>query len=153
FRLGTVTAIVDFAHNPHGMEALADTVLRLPASRRLVVIGQAGDRDDASIRELTRSITEMEPDRIIIKELTKYLRGREPGEVPGIIEDELSRIGSPAEVAHSDGELSAVRDALDWCEPDDLLVFPIQAERDEITDLLEGLSESAWSPGTPLPKT
>jgi len=153
FQLDGVTAIVDFAHNPHGIMALADTVRSLPATRRLVVIGQAGDRDDESIRELTRAVVEMAPDRIIIKELTNYLRGREPGVVPGIIADELNRLGTTAEISHSEGELSAVRAALDWCEPGDLLVFPIQAERDAITELLGSLLESGWSPGTPLPKT
>jgi UDP-N-acetylmuramyl tripeptide synthase len=153
FQLDGVTAIVDFAHNPHGLAALAGTVLSLPASRRLVVIGQAGDRDDESIRELTRAAVEMAPHRIIIKELSRYLRGREPGEVPGIIADELTRLGTSAEVVLSDGELSAVRDALEWCEPGDLLVFPIQAERAAITELLDRLLESSWSPGSPLPKT
>ena len=118
---------------------------------RMVVIGQAGDRNDEAIRELTRSILAMDPDRIIIKELTKYLRGREPGEVPGIIRDELERLKSRAEIVNIDGELEAVRGALAWCEGGELLVLPIQAERAEVIDLLIGLEARGWTAGEELP--
>jgi len=151
FHLGDVTAVVDYAHNPHGVEALTDMVLRLPASRRLVVIGQAGDRDDQAIRELTRAAVAMDPDRIIIKELSKYLRGREPGEVPGIIRDELTRLESRAEITNIDGELAAVRHALTWCEGGELLVFPIQEERASVTQLLTALGNDGWTAGEDLP--
>ncbi len=151
FHLGDVTAVVDYAHNPHGVEALTDMVLRLPASRRLVVIGQAGDRDDQAIRDLTRSAVAMDPDRIIIKELSQYLRGREPGEVPGIIRDELTRLESRAEISNIDGELAAVRHALTWCEGGELLVFPIQEERASVTELLTALGNQGWTAGEDLP--
>ncbi len=151
FNLGDVTAVVDYAHNPHGVEALTDMILRLPATRRLVVIGQAGDRHDEAIRELTRSMLAMDPDRIIIKELTKYLRGREPGEVPGVIRAELERLETRAEILNIDGELAAVRDALTWCEGGELLVFPIQAERAEVIDLLTVLQAEGWMAGKELP--
>lgn len=151
FRLGTVTAVVDFAHNPHGIQALAEMVRAMPATRRLVIVGQAGDRDDQSIRDLTRSLASMKPHRIVIKELTKYLRGREPGEVPAIIRSELTAMGYSGEVDETDGELSAVRTSLEWCEGGELLVFPVQAEREEVTDLLVGLVDAGWEPGSPLP--
>lgn len=151
FHLADVTAVVDYAHNPHGIEALTDMVLRLPASRRLVVIGQAGDRDDDAIRNLARSAVAMKPERIIIKELSRYLRGREPGEVPRIIRDELERLPTHAEIVGIDGELAAVRDALAWCEPGDLLVLPIQEERAEVIGLLTALEARGWSAGEALP--
>ena len=55
FEFGGLRVVLDFAHNPHGLRALMDLAAALPAHRRLVVIGQAGDRDDASIRELARA--------------------------------------------------------------------------------------------------
>jgi UDP-N-acetylmuramyl tripeptide synthase len=129
FRFGGVTAIVDFAHNPHGMDALVSLVRQLPAGRRLVVLGQAGDRDDDSIRALARSALEMRPDHVIVKELVRYLRGREPGEVPRLIAAELEAAGSGARVSRVEGETAAVRAALEWAAPGDVLVFPIQVER------------------------
>jgi UDP-N-acetylmuramyl tripeptide synthase len=151
FRFGDAAVLVDFAHNPHGMDALAETVLRLPARRRLVVIGQAGDRDDASIRALVRSALHMRPDRVVVKELTRYLRGREPGEVPGLIQDELLAVAPDVEVVVAADELVAARSALEWCAEGDLLVLPVHARRDEVIGWLTALERSGWRPGTPLP--
>ncbi len=69
--------------------------MTLPSERRLVMLGQAGDRDDAAIRELARAALALRPDRVVAKEMDAYLRGRAPGEVPGLIADELRRAGLP----------------------------------------------------------
>ena len=75
FEINGVTAIVDFAHNPQGIAAMLEMVNAMPARRRLVTTGQAGDRDDASIRKLATVIAQAHPDRIIVKELEHYRRG------------------------------------------------------------------------------
>lgn len=147
FDIGGVTVVVDFAHNPHGMNALVDTVLRMPANRRLLVLGQAGDRDDESIRALVRAACRMEPNRIIIKAMEKYLRGRPPGEVPSIIEDEISRCYGAADVVHMGTETEAARDAMAWARAGDLLVMPVHEDRDGVVELLEGLQQRGWSLG------
>jgi UDP-N-acetylmuramyl tripeptide synthase len=67
FEFGGLRVVLDFAHNPHGLRALMDMAAALPALRRLVLIGQAGDRDDASIRELARAAWAGRPDRVIVK--------------------------------------------------------------------------------------
>lgn len=151
FRFGQATVLVDFVHNPHGMRAMAETVLRLPARRRLVVLGQAGDRDDDSIRALARAAQRMRPQRVVVKELTKYLRGREPGEVPRLIRRELEAADPDLEVVEAPDELSAARSALEWCEEGDLLVLPVQAQRDEVFELLRTLRDAGWRPGRPVP--
>ena len=51
FELGGVTAIVDFAHNAHGMRAFLKMANAMPAARRLITLGMAGDRTDHEIRE------------------------------------------------------------------------------------------------------
>jgi UDP-N-acetylmuramyl tripeptide synthase len=152
FELGGVRVLVDFAHNPHGMHALAELVTALPAKRRLLVLGQAGDRDDASIRALAQEALEIPLDRIIIKEMTKYLRGRAEGEVPALIEETLGEAGVPGErVRRAEDEIDALHQALDWSRPGDLLIFPVHAQREEVLDMLERLSSAAWSPGQKLP--
>jgi len=152
FRFGEATVLVDYVHNPHGMAALAETVLALPARRRVVVIGQAGDRDDASIRELARSVFRMRPDCVVVKELTRYLRGRAPGEVPRLIRDELERMDAGVEIIDGGEELESARRALEWCGAGDLVVLPIQATRDEVLQLLTTLDERDWRPGGELPE-
>ncbi len=153
FELGGVTAIVDFAHNPHGVEALMTMAAALPAKRRLVVIGQAGDRDDDSIRELPRMAWKARPDRVIVKELKKYLRGRKPGEIPAMIEDELRRLGAPdGAIAHADSELEAIEQALAWAREGDLLLLIAHEKREEVLARMAQLVEIGWQPGDELPE-
>ena len=49
---GTIKILVDFAHNEHGMKALADAVRQVPAERVILLMGQAGDRLDKDIADL-----------------------------------------------------------------------------------------------------
>lgn len=152
--LGGVRILIDYVHNPHGMAALAALAESLPSRRRLVMVGQAGDRDDQAIRELARSALALKPDRVVVKEMDAYLRGRQPGEVPGIMADELRRAGMPAEAVVTPGsELPAARDALAWAEPGDLLVLALHQDRAAFLDLLERLREGGWRAGDPLPET
>jgi cyanophycin synthetase len=121
--------IVDFAHNPPAMAAIAALVAALPAERRLLAFAQAGDRTDELLREYARRGWALAPDRIIISELAKYARGRAPGEVYGILRDELIRCGCPPEaVLHVDTEPEALEHALAWARPGDLLVMLVLAD-------------------------
>ncbi len=152
FDLGGVTAIVDFAHNPHGTRALLEMARALPATRRLVLVGQAGDRDDAAIRELPRIVWQAEPDRVILKELVKNLRGRAPGEVTALMADELRRLGAPdSAVEHAASELDAVDQALRWAREGDLLLLIAHEERPAILARLAQLERTGWRPGRALP--
>ncbi|HEX6617777.1 MAG TPA: Mur ligase family protein, partial [Gemmatimonadales bacterium] len=136
---GGVRVLVDYAHNPHGMAALAEMARGIPARRRLIMIGQAGDRSDEAIRELARAALALEPDRILLKDMDRYLRGRAPGEVPSLMADELARRGVPADAVSRPGsELDAVREALAWARPEDLLVLTVHQDRDEVLELLGG---------------
>ena len=137
YELDGVRIMVDYAHNPHGIAALAGALDRVPSTRRLVVLGQAGDRDDAAIREMARAALALRPDRVVAKEMDAYLRGRARGEVPGIIADELRRAGFPeAAVGTSPGEVQAVQEALDWARPGDMLILMLHQERKRVEELL-----------------
>jgi cyanophycin synthetase len=137
YELDGVRVVVDYAHNPHGIAALAGSLEQVSSTRRLVVIGQAGDRDDAAIREMTRAALALRPDRVLAKEMDAYLRGRAPMEVPGIIADELRRAGLlEAAIGTCTGELPAVEEALDWARPGDLLVLMLHQERSRVEELL-----------------
>ncbi len=152
FSLGGVTAVADFAHNPHGMAALVDTAVTLPATRRLVILGQAGDRDDQALRDLARSAWAFRPDRIVLKEMADYRRGRAPGEITGIMREELLRAGArPEIITTADSEYAAVTEALDWARPGDLLLLPVHSERTRVLALFKSLEEQGWQPGGRLP--
>jgi UDP-N-acetylmuramyl tripeptide synthase len=140
FSLGGVTVLVDFAHNPHGMAALVEVAQALPAKRRLVILGQAGNRENHALEELARSAWAFKPDRIILKEMEKYRRGRELGEIPGVMRNEFLRLGAPpATITEADSEYAAVIAALDWAREGDLLLLPVHSERDKVLALLEAM--------------
>jgi UDP-N-acetylmuramyl tripeptide synthase len=146
--LGGVRVVIDYAHNPHGMAALADMVSNLAGGRRLALLGQAGDRSDAAIRELARAALRLRPDRVVLKEMDRYLRGRQPGEVPALMADELTRRGVPAAAISRPGdELAAVRDALAWARPGDVLLFLVHQDRPLVLALLERLRADGWRAG------
>jgi len=151
FDLGGVGVLVEFAHNPHSFRALFETAAALPAARRLILVGHAGDRTDEAIRELARVAWQSRPDRVVIKEMHEYLRGRAEGEIPALFEEELRRLGAPPEaIGRAGSELEAVRQALGWARPGDLLLLTIHAHREEVLDLLKRLQDRGWAPGQEL---
>ena len=139
FERDGIRILLDYAHNPHGLTALADVVRSLPAERRLLVLGHAGDRGDEALRELARAALALKPDRIVIKEMHEMLRGREPGEIPAILEDELRRGGvSTGGIEHAGSELAAVRKALSQARPGDLVILLVHAQREDVLELVRG---------------
>jgi UDP-N-acetylmuramyl tripeptide synthase len=149
--LGGVTAVVDFAHNPHGVTAFLGALATLPANRRAVLVGQAGDRSDADTAEMARVVWETGPDLVVIKELPHKLRGRKLGELPAVIEAELRRLGAADQaIAHTGDEIEATRLALQWAQPGDMLVLLIHEDRAPVMELLERLRVRGWQPGQPL---
>lgn len=151
FELGGARVIVDFAHNPHGVRALGEMARAMPANRRLFLVGQAGDRDDESIRDLARAAWGMEPDCVVVKEMPKYLRGRDPGAIPRMIEGELAAAGAPPEaIVHAESEMEGVRTALEWARSGDLVLLTAHEHRSEVLQLMAQLEEDGWKPGDPV---
>jgi UDP-N-acetylmuramyl tripeptide synthase len=135
FERDGVRVLVDYAHNPHGLTALRGVVEPLPAGRRLILLGQAGDREDEALRDLARAALPFRPDRIILKEMPEMLRGRRPGEIPAILEDELRRRGFPAErIERAASELEGVRQALAEARSGDLLILLVHTQREEVLE-------------------
>ncbi|HXU46130.1 MAG TPA: Mur ligase family protein [Thermoanaerobaculia bacterium] len=132
------TILVDYAHNPHGFEALGSLVASLPARRRILLFGQAGDRDDRAIRDLARAARRFSPDVAIVKEMPSMLRGRAPGEVPALLAGELRRLGVAA-VEQAGDELAGVERALSIARPGDLVILLVHTHRREALERI-----AAW---------
>ncbi|HEX3128237.1 MAG TPA: Mur ligase family protein [Thermoanaerobaculia bacterium] len=143
FEVNGARVLLDYAHNPHGLAALLGFASSLPARRRLIVLGQAGDRSEEEMRNLVRTAWTFRPDRIVVKEMPEMLRGRNPGEIPAILEDELRRLGVPADaVVRAEDDLDAARKALAWARPGDLLLLLVHTRRAEVLELLGSVRPS-----------
>jgi UDP-N-acetylmuramyl tripeptide synthase len=134
------------------MSALVEVARTLPAGRRLMLVGQAGDRNDEAIRSLARAAWQLQPDYVVVKDMPTYLRGRAPGEVPSLLADEFSRLGLPLDaLSAAESELSAARVALAWARPGDLLVLAVHEDRRGVYELIDQLHAAHWRAGEPLP--
>ncbi len=138
FTYNDFKVLVDFAHNEHGLAAMATTLKNMPANRRLLLIGQAGDRDDALIKGLVKSGLMADPDCLVICELRDYLRGRKPGEVPVLIEQFALELGmKKSQIIQADSPLEGTKKALDWARSGDVLLILSLTQRDEVIQLLQ----------------
>jgi UDP-N-acetylmuramyl tripeptide synthase len=124
FEVDGFKVIIDFAHNPQAIEALLDMAAAMQGRRKVLCFAQAGDRPDELIRELARNAWEKGLDRVIVSELAHYYRGRGPGEVYGLIKDELLRCGAHEDqIEHNDEEFESFDSALAWAQPGDLVIM------------------------------
>jgi cyanophycin synthetase len=151
--IGGVTIVMDYAHNPDGMAALCATAGALPARRRLLLLGQAGNRDDAQLRALGAAAWRATAfDRVIIKDMHDMLRGRPPGEIPARLREGVLGAGAPASViTDAPSEVAGVRAALEWAGAGDLLVLGVHVSRAEVLALMDQLADDGWRAGQPLP--
>ena len=146
---------LDYAHNPEGLAGLLDIAQAWRGQGRLaLLLGQAGNREDAQIRDLAAIAAQYAPDLVVVKDIDGYLRGRTAGEVARVIRDELLRRGLPdAALPVRLREADAAREALAWARAGDVLVLPVHSlgAKDEVAALLDALQAGGWRPGTPLP--
>jgi cyanophycin synthetase len=142
FEFNGAQVLVDYAHNPGGLSGFLAVANQLRGGRgRLgLLLGHAGNRQDADIAELARTAAGFNPDLVVVKEDEAHLRGRAPGEIPRLIRWELLRLGlAESALPVCDSELEAARFALNWARPGDVLAFPLHSPsaRAEVVAILE----------------
>ena len=130
FDVGGVTVLLDYAHNPDGLRGFLTVAdhLRSGTGRLGLLLGQAGNRKDADIQELAQVAAEFHPELVVVKEDEAHLRGRAPEEIPRIIRAELKRLGfADSALPMVGSEVEAVRYALGWARPGDVLALPVHS--------------------------
>ncbi len=138
YRVDGIKVLVDFAHNVDAMRALFHLARHLQARRRILCFGQAGDRPDNAIADLAASAWRIGLHRVIISELEKYYRGREPGEVFDIMARALRAAGADdSQIAHCPDEMSSLHHALEHARPGDLVIMLALADSGEIRTWLK----------------
>lgn len=137
---GSATVFVDFAHNAEGMRHLAALALSWPASRRLLLAGQAGDRTNELLDGFTRIALEMRPDFVFLKDMPKYLRGRQPYEVVARMERILAEAAVPT--SRSPDELSATDVALASLRAGDFLLLLAHTDAAAVVERVQGVGKA-----------
>ncbi len=139
---GGVRVLRDFGHNADGVRAVMQLVSRLrepphPRGRLTVVTGSPGDRTDRELACVAAAICEAAPDRVLVRELEHYLRGRSLGEVPAVLRRELLACGLDASAfGVTASEVSALREALADGAPGDFVAVLVHVEEDETAAFL-----------------
>jgi hypothetical protein len=68
-----------------------------------------------------------------------------------LIEQQLEIAGVPSDIySRCESEIEAVKEALNWARPGDLLLLLLHAEREATLELLTDLSHRDWKPGEPI---
>jgi len=130
FERAGVQILVDYAHNPEGLRGLLSVAQHLRGERgRLgLLLGHAGNRQDAELEALAAAAAEFRPALVVVKENEAHLRGRAPGEVPRLIHAALLRAGIAASALQMRmSELEAVHAALAWAHCGDVLALPVHS--------------------------
>ncbi len=107
------TVLLDYCHNLHGLEAMADFVKRMAAPHTVAVINMPGDRVDEHITAFGRLAAQIFDELVIWDTRAEYRRGRTPGEVPALLQAAAIAAGlAPEKISHSDDALEAARIAI-----------------------------------------
>jgi cyanophycin synthetase len=147
FDLDGRAVIVDMAHNEASLLALLEVArgLRLPGRRVLAMVGTAGDRSD----ELIRSLGELAArgaDRVVIGEKHRYLRGRDPAELVGLLREGADAVGV-TDLPDHPSELAGLQALVAESGPGDVCALMAPAERDQILAWLTGRGARLLDPG------
>jgi cyanophycin synthetase len=146
FEVDGRVVVVDYAHNEAGMDGLVEIArgLRPPGARVWLAFGSAGDRTD-QILEGMGTIAARGADRVILVEMHKYLRGREPDDLLAHLRAGCAAAGV-REVRDFPDELAGLRWMLERSQPGDVVAITALAQRPEVFAFLDDSGASRIGP-------
>jgi cyanophycin synthetase len=132
-----VTVVLDFGHNPEGVRAVMQLVTSMRKGRLTIVTGSPGDRTDEEIAGVARILHDARPDRVLVRELGGYLRGRAAGDVPALYRRSLLERGLPPEAfAVVESEVDALSLAFDGARAGDIIAVLVHLDHAEVQAFL-----------------
>ena len=134
------TLIADYGHNPDAINALVQAVDTMDARRRMVVISAAGDRRDEDIRQQTAILGDAFDEVLLYQDACQ--RGRNNGEVLGLLRDGLKGASRTSHVEEIHGEFVAIDRALERLQPGDLCLVLI----DQVEEALAHIAQRVAAP-------
>jgi len=137
FEVKGARVMLDFAHNRHGIEAMANTLAKLPAKRKYLMLSMAGDRSDREILASTTAAMAMQPDLLIAADLPLYFRGRKPGEVTDLITQAARACGMAASaIEYAADPVAGTKRIVSQLQSSELALLFALSDRDDIVELL-----------------
>jgi len=139
FQFKNFQFLVDFAHNPAGLNLLCDFISKLDGEPKVGIISGTGDRRDEDIKELGR-ISGRSFDEIIIRQ-DKHLRGRTAEEIVNLLIEGINETKTkdiPIEIIYNEKE--AIMYAYTNAKPGSLITIMCDVVT-EALDLIKGLKE------------
>lgn len=111
-------ALVDYAHKPGALSEVLST-LRLPAGRLAVVFGAGGDRDPGKRADMGRVAAQL-ADLVVVTDDNP--RSEDPAGIRRDILCGASQCDTAAEVVEVGDRRAAIRHAVAWAEPGDVVL-------------------------------
>jgi cyanophycin synthetase len=129
---GSVTVIVDLAHNEAGLEALMDVAhgLKVPGGQVHLGLGLAGDRTD-ELLESMGEIAGLRADRVVAAHKAHYLRGRSMADLEHHLRTGLARAGV-ADIESFETELGGLQALVPEAADGDVVCLMCHAEREQV---------------------
>jgi cyanophycin synthetase len=128
--IGDVTVLMDYAHNPAGLNGLVKFISKLPNKYRTVVLNGTGDRRDDDIREFGKIAADAF-DRIVIR-TGHYLRGRTPDELHNLLHEGIAQSENQPQVRLIPAGREAIHHAIKNGRKGELVVTLADKVRDDI---------------------
>ncbi len=144
YDINGVTVIVDYAHNPHGLNALA-RYLKNVGAPTTGIITAVGDRRSEDVIEIGKAAAEMFDDVII--RFDKDMRGRTQDEISTLIIQGLKQVNPMINYKVIPEINDALKQALDEAKPDSYIVLTAEDVRGAI-DLVAELKKSKQTEDT-----
>lgn len=132
--------LVDFAHNPAGLQFLCDFVSKMEGEPKVGIISGTGDRRDDDIRELGR-ISGKHFDEIIIRQ-DKHLRGRTASSIVDLLVEGINETKTkdiPIVIIYNEKE--AISYAYKTAKPGSLVTIMCDVVS-EALDLIKSMKET-----------
>lgn len=119
--MGDFTVLIDFAHNPAGMEALQRFVSKFPNKIKTGVIGGTGDRRDDDLLLYGRIAAQMFTN-VIVRE-DDDLRGRPPGDSTRFVVEGIKSVSPDMPIREITNAPEAINYALKHARKGELVVI------------------------------
>jgi cyanophycin synthetase len=120
FNFQKFTVIIDYAHNPAGLQALGKFLEKVDDSPKVGIITGVGDRRDEDIKALG-SISAGIFDEIIIRQ-DKHLRGRQDTDIVELLEQGIREVNATIPVKVIFKEVEAIEYAIKNAIPGSFIV-------------------------------